>query len=151
MKKLVWSMAMIAGLFLSNCKSQIKNTQSDNNTTGEVIMLTDASFKTNVFNYTTAKNWEYLGSKPCIIDFYADWCGPCRMLSPRIEELAKEYAGKIVFYKVNTDQQQMLSSKMGISSLPTVLFCPLKGMPQASLGLVPKETLIKAVNDILLK
>jgi thioredoxin 1 len=87
---------------------------------------------------------------PVIIDFYADWCGPCRQLSPRIEEIAKEYAGKIIVYKVNTDKERELSQKLGIQSLPTLLFIPMKGQPQATMGALPKETLVKAVNEVLL-
>ena len=150
MKKLVLSITVIVSLFITNCKSQNKENNKAIAVQGTVIHLTDASFKTKVFNYTATKEWKYLGDKPCIIDFYADWCGPCRMLSPRLEEIAKEYAGKLVVYKVNTDQEQLLSTQLGISSLPTVLFCPVKGMPQASMGLVPKETLVKAINDVLL-
>ena len=96
------------------------------------------------------KVWQYEGNLPVIIDFYASWCGPCRMLSPMVEEIAKQYAGKIVVYKVDTDAERLLAQNMGISSLPTLLFIPVKGQPQTSMGLIPKETLMKAVNDILL-
>lgn len=150
MQKILWSLSIVIFLFLTNCKSQNNENKKESNVKGDVIQLTDASFKNYVFNYTASKNWQYLGNKPCIIDFYADWCGPCRILSPRLEEIAKEYSGKIVVYKVNTDQEQMLSTQLGINSLPTLLFCPVNGMPQSSLGVVPKETIVKAINEVLL-
>jgi thioredoxin len=115
-----------------------------------VITLTNESFKQLVFDYDKNKEWKYEGTKPAIIDFYATWCGPCRQLSPLVEEVAKEYSGKIIVYKVDTDQEKLLSESMGISGLPTLLFIPVKGKPQASMGLIPKETLVKAINDVLL-
>jgi thioredoxin len=103
-----------------------------------------------VFNYEVNKEWKYEGSKPAIIDFYADWCGPCRQLSPVVEEIAKEYAGKIVVYKVDTDKEKILSQSLGITGLPTLLFIPAQGSPQMSMGAIPKEGLIKAINEVLL-
>ncbi len=115
-----------------------------------VINLTNDSFKNLVFNYEKNTEWKYEGTKPAIVDFYANWCAPCRQLSPLVEEIAKEYAGKIVVYKVDTDKEQKLTQSIGISGLPTLLFIPLKGKPQTSMGAIPKESLIKAVNEVLL-
>ena len=115
-----------------------------------VIYLTNESFKQLVFNYEKNKEWKYEGNKPAIIDFYADWCSPCRQLSPIIDELAKEYSGQIIVYKVNTDKEKLLSQNLGIQSLPTLLFIPLKGVPQAAMGALPKETLVQVINEVLL-
>jgi thioredoxin len=115
-----------------------------------VISLTYDSFKKLIFDYEKNKEWKYEGSKPAIIDFYADWCAPCRQLSPLVEQVAKEYAGKINVYKVDTQKEQKLAESQGIQSLPTLLFIPVNGKPQASLGAIPRETLVQAINDVLL-
>jgi thioredoxin len=114
-----------------------------------VIKLNEADFKKLIYDYDKNKQWKYEGSKPAIIDFYADWCGPCRQLSPEVERLAKEYSGKIVVYKVDTDKEQKLAQKVGITALPTLLFIPVNGKPQVTLGVLPRASLEKAVNDIL--
>lgn len=115
-----------------------------------IIHLTEESFKKMIFDYDKNDEWKYAGTKPAIIDFYADWCAPCRQLSPLVEELANEYKGKIVVYKVDTEKERKLAQKAGITALPTLLFIPMKGKPQVSMGLVPKEELEKAINDLLL-
>lgn len=115
-----------------------------------IIYLNNDEFKKLIFNYEKSKEWKYLGTKPAIIDFYADWCGPCRTMAPRLEEISKEYAGKIIVYKVNTDKEQLLSSNLGIQSLPTLVFIPQTGKPQATMGAIPKEELVKAIKDVLL-
>ena len=138
-------------LFLSNCQAgKPAKTKESAGTSGSVIVLTNDVFKQKIFNYEVNKNWKFEGSLPVIIDFYATWCGPCRQLSPLVEELAKKYEGKIVVYKVDTDKEQLLAQTLGIQSLPTLLFIPAKGQPRSTVGAVPKETLEKAIHEILL-
>lgn len=151
MKKIVILFSLGITLLIGGCNSGVpakaENTISEK---GNVIKLTNETFKQLVFNYELNKEWKYEGNLPAIIDFYADWCGPCRQLSPRIEELAKEYAGKIVVYKVDTDVEKVLSQNFGIQSLPTIIFIPVNGQPQSAMGALPKETLVKAINEVLL-
>jgi thioredoxin len=111
--------------------------------------LTTAAFKEKVFNYEVNKDWKFEGDKPCLIDFYADWCGPCRMVAPLLEELSKEYDGKLNIYKVNTEEERELSAAFGIQSIPSLLFVPSQGQPQMAMGALPKETFIKAFKDVL--
>lgn len=114
--------------------------------------LTKAEFLEKVWNYEkNSKEWKYEGDKPCIIDFYTTWCGPCKRLSPILEELAKEYYGKIIVYKVNTEVERELASVFQVRSIPTLLFCPLKDNPQINVGALPKEQLVEAINKVLLK
>ena len=97
------------------------------------------------------KELVYKGKLPCVIDFYADWCGPCRRVAPILKELAAEYKDDIVIYKVDVVKEQELASAFGINSLPTLLFVPMQGKPQASMGLQPKETLAKYIDEFLLE
>ncbi len=113
--------------------------------------LTSETFKQKVFNYEVNKEWKFEGQLPCIIDFYADWCGPCKMVAPVLDELSKEYEGKINIYKVNTEEQQELAAAFGIQSIPSILFCPMNEQPQMAMGALPKPTFVQAINDILLK
>ena len=117
----------------------------------KAIHLTNAEFKTKVFNYETNKEWKYEGDKPCIIDFYADWCGPCKKIAPVLEELAQEYDGEVIIYKINTEKERELASAFGIRSIPSLLFVPITGQPQMSQGALPKEQLEKVINEFLLK
>jgi thioredoxin len=150
--KMFFSVTMLFKLFLitsiTACNPVSTVKEGDNNAT--VIYMTNDTFKQLVYNYDKNKEWSYEGTKPAIIDFYATWCPPCRQLSPLVEEVAKEYSGKIVVYKIDTDKEKLLSQRLGISGLPTVLFIPVKGKPQASMGFIPKETIVKAINEILL-
>jgi thioredoxin len=113
--------------------------------------LTKDTFMTKVFDFEKNKEWNYQGELPCLIDFYADWCGPCKMVAPILEELAKEYQGKINIYKVDTEEEQELAGVFGIRSIPSILFCPADGAPQMAMGALPKDTFKKAIDDILLK
>jgi len=119
-------------------------------TSNNVVHLTTKEFKEKVFNYDINKTWKYEGELPAIIDFYADWCGPCKMVAPILNDIAHDYAGKIVIYKVDTDKENELSAKFGISSIPTLLFVPKNGQPQAAMGALPRQTFDKAIKDILL-
>jgi thioredoxin 1 len=119
--------------------------------TNQVVHLTAKDFKEKVFDYENGKEWKYEGSLPAIVDFYADWCQPCKMIAPVLEELASEYSGKIMVYKVNTENEQELASVFGIRSIPTLLFVPKVGQPQSAMGALPKQTFEKLINDVLLK
>lgn len=112
--------------------------------------LTKQTFQEKVFNYEKNKDWKFEGELPCIIDFYADWCQPCKVIAPILEELSKEYEGKINVYKVNTEVETELAGAFGIKSIPSLLFCPKEGQPQMAQGALPKESLIKAISEVLL-
>lgn len=111
--------------------------------------LTMETFKEKVFNFEVNKEWKYEGTKPCLIDFYADWCGPCKMVAPILEELQKEYGDTLVIYKVNTENEQELAGMFGIQSIPSLLFVPKDGQPQMAMGALPKPTFEKAISDVL--
>jgi len=110
--------------------------------------LTKETFKEKIFDFETEKEWKYKGDKPCIIDFYADWCGPCKMVSPILEELSKEYQGKVDIYKIDTDKEQDLAGAFGIVSIPSILFVPVEGQPQMSAGALPKSSFLNAIKTI---
>lgn len=114
------------------------------------IKLTTTAFQEKVFNYATEQEWKYLGNQPAIIDFYADWCGPCKMVAPVLEELAKEYAGKLVIYKVDTEKETELAEIFGIQSIPTFLFIPVEGQPIMQPGALPKAVFKKVIEENLL-
>ena len=111
--------------------------------------LTKQTFLDKVFNYEANQEWKYEGDLPCIIDFYADWCGPCKMVAPVLEELATDFNGKINVFKVDTEEEQELASVFGIRSIPSFLFVPANGQPQMAMGALPKETFVKAFKDVL--
>ena len=111
--------------------------------------LTKETFLKKVFDYEKNKEWKFEGTKPCIIDFYADWCGPCKMVAPVLEELSTEYAGKINVYKVDTEDQQELAAMFGIRSIPSLLFVPKDGKPQMAMGALPKQAFRDAIKDVL--
>ena len=118
----------------------------------KTIKLDKEGFLKRVVDFENSPTqWKYLGDKPAIIDFYADWCGPCRRLSPILEELAEEYRDNIYIYKVNVDDNKEIAEVFGITSLPTIVFVPMTGNPSAGTGFLPKDILKRALNDILLK
>lgn len=114
------------------------------------LQMTTQSFKDNVFNYDINEDWKYAGKLPAIIDFYADWCGPCKMVAPVLEELSEEYKDRILIYKVNTDTEQELSSVFGIQSIPTILFIDAQGEPMMQPGALPKHIFKKIIEEKLL-
>lgn len=118
--------------------------------TTKVVHITKADFLKKVYDFEkNPDEWKYLGSQPAIVDFYADWCGPCRQLSPVLDELAKEYSGELTIYKVNVDNERGLATFFGIRSIPTLLFIPMKGKPQRSLGALSKTELQGIIKDVL--
>lgn len=115
------------------------------------VKLTTQDFKDKVFDYSAEREWKYKGALPAIIDFYADWCGPCRMVAPVLEELAREYEGKLVIYKVDTEKEMELAGVFGIQSIPTFLFIPLEGQPMMQPGAYPKKFFKQVIEEHLVK
>jgi thioredoxin len=155
MKKLAIIPFLFTILILGSCNS-VGGNKDDNNppaaeNTGKVVYLTTDMFQKEVWDYKkNPDQWVFKGDLPCIIDFYADWCRPCKMVAPIMEELAQEYKGKVRIYKINTDQEKELASVFNIRSIPAVLFIPKDGKPQMSVGALPKPTFVQAINDVLL-
>ena len=112
--------------------------------------LSKQEFFEKVYNFESNKEWKYEGELPCVVDFWAPWCGPCRVVGPVIEELSKEYAGKVNFYKVNTDEEQELAGAFGIRSIPSLLLVPKSGQPKMAVGALPKNALKEAIDKELL-
>ena len=111
--------------------------------------LTKATFLEKVFNFEENKDWVFQGKRPALIDFYADWCGPCKMLAPILEQLSEEYDGKIDIYKIDTEKEQELAAAFGIRSIPSMLFCPMNGKPQMANGALPKGELERIITEVL--
>lgn len=152
MKKLL---SLIGALVLLTSPAAADNQlEKQNKQTGKemnTIAMTKADFLKKVADYEkNPDTWKYLGDKPAIVDFYASWCGPCRALAPVLEELAAEYKDQIHIYKIDTEAEQELSAVFGIRSIPTLLFIPMEGKPQMAQGALPKATLKKAIDEILL-
>ena len=151
----------ILSMAVMSCSGQQKQRASDEKgvetkevtttaNTMKPIKLSKADFLAKVVNYETTPNeWKYLGDKPAIIDFYADWCGPCRAVAPIMEELAAEYGDKLYIYKVDTDKEQELAGVFGIQSIPSILFIPMTGQPQMTQGALPKSEFKKAIAEVL--
>lgn len=155
MKKVVIALLMI-GFGVAACNGQTSENKKSMNQKKEntmtTIHLTKADFLTKVANYeANPLEWKYLGDKPAIIDFYASWCGPCKMIAPILEELAAEYSDSIYIYKVDTEKEQELAAAFGIRSIPTLLFVPMEGAPQMAQGAMPKSSLKEAIDSVLLK
>lgn len=149
------SLMMVAiALVLVSCSMSAKpenNEAKDATAQGQVVVLNKADFLSKVYDYEKNQSqWVYEGSKPCIIDFYADWCGPCKKVAPILKELAEQYKDDIIIYKVNVDNEKDLAAAFGIQSIPTLLFIPKTGKPQLSQGALPKEELVKQIDTFLL-
>lgn len=113
------------------------------------LNLTKQDFLDKVFDYENEKEWNFKGEIPCIIDFYADWCGPCKMVAPILDEISQEYDGKLNIYKIDTEAEQELAGAFGIQSIPSILFVPTDGKPQMAQGAMPKEGFLQAMKDVL--
>jgi thioredoxin len=146
---------LISILMIAFGMVQGENVEKNNNKQDKkmgTIKLTKEEFLKRIVNYeTNSTEWNYLGDKPAIIDFYADWCGPCKMVAPILEELAKEYADDIYIYKVDTEKEQELAAAFGIRSIPSLLFIPMGEAPQMAQGALPKHAFKEAIETVLLK
>lgn len=178
MKKTLIGIAFLSAVWLSSCGGAAtadKNLNTDVTTTSmadqsgagsekqagntttsasteNVVQLTKAIFLEKIYDFEkNPKKWTFIGDKPCVIDFYADWCRPCKMVAPIMAEFSQTYKGQITIYKVDVDKEKELAQYFGIQSIPTVLFCPADGDPQMTQGALPKETYEKVITEVLLK
>lgn len=151
MKKLILLSSLLIAFSMGMFAQQPRTNYVEATDKHDCIYLTKAEFIKRVANYEkNPKQWIYLGDKPCIVDFFTTWCGPCKRLAPVLEDLAKQYKGKIYIYKVDAEKEAELSAAFGIRSYPSLLFCPQTGTPQMALGALPKEDLVKLIDQILL-
>lgn len=155
MKYVTTTFTVLALLFsITACagdRNKKGNTPDTTNSDTQMINLTKAGFLKDVYNFETSpKEWKYEGDKPCIVDFYATWCGPCKAMAPILEKLAKEYKGKIYIYKVDVDKEPELSGAFGIGSVPTLLWVPQTGKPVFTQGGMPEKELRKRIDETLL-
>lgn len=133
-----------------SCQEQATTSQANEGEDGKIIHITAEYMREHIYDYTAnPQEWVYKGDKPAIIDFYADWCGPCRSLSPKLEQVAKKYAGKLTVYKVNVDNEKELASLFGVRSIPMVLFVPVKGIPTQTMGNLPMESIEETIAKIM--
>jgi thioredoxin len=169
MRKLFINGIVALTLLLGSCNSsqesndkaafdeQGKMTNSDVNLNSadkdlKPICLSTADFKSKVWDYDASpEQWDYKGELPCVVDFYADWCRPCKMVAPIMDDLADYYRGKVIFYKVNTDNEKELASVFQINSIPAILFSPKDGKPAMQPGALSREDYIKIIDEFILK
>ncbi len=150
-KRVLFLTVGILLLLLAACETKAINNDKKGNKM-KTIELTKSDFLKKIVNYEkNPEEWIYLGDKPAIIDFYASWCGPCKMVAPILEELAAEYEGEIYVYKVNTEQEQELAALFNIRSIPSFLFIPMNDKPQMAMGAMPKSSFKEAIDGVLLK
>lgn len=112
--------------------------------------LNKETFRDKIFNFEKNKEWKYEGTLPALVDFWAPWCGPCRLVGPVIDQLSEDYAGRVNFFKVNTEEEQELAGMFGIQSIPSLLFIPVVGVPKMALGALPKKELKRIIESELL-
>lgn len=153
----LWLIAAVSIILFDSygySRNPVENNKDENKSEevnkSKMEKLTKEAFLEKVFNYEQNKEWKFEGDLPCLIDFYADWCGPCKMVHPILVELSKEYDGKINIYQIDTEAEQELAAAFGIRSIPSLLFCPTDGQPQMAQGALPKASLKKAIEEILL-
>lgn len=116
----------------------------------DVVYLTTEQFRERIFDYKTEKDWKFKGDKPCVIDFYTTWCGPCKRLAPIMEEMSQKYCDQVVFYKADTERERELAYVFGINSIPQVLYIPKDGKPMLLKGLYPKDEIVRIIDEFLL-
>jgi|LQAB01.1.fsa_nt_gi thioredoxin len=149
-KKLLTSIFVLATVF-SACAQTTATKATEPANSNEPVHLTKAEFLKRVANWeATPDQWVYLGDKPCLIDFYTTWCGPCKRIAPIVEELAKTYAGQIYVYKIDTDKEREIAALFNIRSIPSLLFVPMHGAPQMAVGAIDQATFVKIINEVLL-
>jgi thioredoxin len=151
MKKLTFLLLFLVSFTFTACSSNDnKGNNGSANTDGQVNKLTAESFQKLIWDYkANPRDFVFKGDQPCIIDFYADWCRPCKMVAPIMDELSKEYQGKVRIYKVNTDEQRELAGLFNISSIPAVMFVPKNGKPQMSVGAMQKPAYLELIRNVL--
>ena len=151
MKKLTFIILFLASFSLNACNSTAGNNDgSSESTEGQVVKLTAEQFQKLVWDYKkNPQEWVFAGDQPVIIDFYADWCRPCKMVAPIMEELSKEYKGKVRIYKVNTDEQRELAGLFQVNSIPAILLVPKTGKPQMSVGAMQKPAYVEMIKNVL--
>jgi len=144
-----------------NNETNDNNQESSNNTSnsdveyatsnaGKVVKLSGNAFIKQIFDFKTKQEWEFNGTAPCIVDFYADWCGPCKQVAPIMDELAKKYENQINIYKVDTDKENELAMAFGIQSIPSIMFCPMNGEPYMYVGAYSKSDYENLISEHLL-
>lgn len=116
----------------------------------DVVYITTEQFKERIFDYKNEKDWIFKGNKPCVIDFYTTWCGPCKRLAPIMEEMSQKYCDQVVFFKADTERERELAYVFGINSIPQVLYIPMEGKPLLLKGLYPKEEIVRIIDEFLL-
>lgn len=151
MRKVVMMVALVMASMYACASNDKQQDKKETTSSGEVITMDKDMFLKNVFDYEKSKEWKYEGNKPAIIDLYADWCGPCKQIAPIMKDLAKEYDGKIVIYKVNVDKQKELAALFNATSIPLLVYIPMQGEPQLFRGAADKATYKKAIDEFLLK